>query len=209
MKPAFLKPSPLWRRAAKTLVGAVSGVAAGMALWAGYVLLTGNIHEVEPGVLYRSAQLAPERLDLLIQAHHIRTVLNLRGTFPGTPWYETEVATVRDAGAEIISLPMSANSQPDAALLASLLYALRTAPRPILVHCNAGADRTGLAVALFELLEEGKPPREADDQLSFRYGHFPWLTSRTGAMDRTFWQVAGTFNSAQSLPSIQPAKATP
>lgn len=194
---------------AKTLVGAVSGVAAGMALWAGYVQLTGNFHEVEPGVLYRSAQLAPERLDSLIQAHHIRTVLNLRGAFPGTPWYEAEVATVRDAGAEIISLPMSANSQPDAALLASLLYELRTAPREILIHCNAGADRTGLAVALFELLEEGKPPREADDQLSFRYGHFPWLTSRTGAMDRTFWQVAGTFNSAQSLPSIRPEKATP
>ncbi len=152
---------------------------------------------------------SPNGSSSLIQAHHIRTVLNLRGAFPGTPWYEAEVATVRDAGAEIISMPMSANSQPDAALLASLLYELRTAPRPILIHCNAGADRTGLAVALFELLEEGKPPREADHQLSFRYGHFPWLTSRTGAMDRTFWQVAGTFNSAQSLPSIQPEKATP
>jgi len=192
MTPAFRKPKPLWRRAAKTLVGAVVGVAAGMALWAGYLQLTGNIHEVEPGVLYRSAQLAPDRLDSLIQARHIRTVLNLRGAFPGKPWYEAEVAAVHDAGAEIISLPMSANRQPDAALLASLRHALRTAPRPILIHCNSGADRTGLASALFELFEEGKPAAEADNQLSFRYGHFPWLISRTGAMDRTFQQVVET-----------------
>lgn len=192
MTPALRKPKPLWRRAAKTLVGAAIGVAAGMALWAGYLQLTGNIHEVEPGVLYRSAQLAPERLDSVIRGRHIRTVLNLRGAFPGTPWYEAEVASVRDAGAQLISLPMSATTQPDAALLASLVQTLRTAPRPILIHCNSGSDRTGLASALFELLEEGKPAAEADAQLSFRYGHFPWLTSRTGAMDRTFQQVVET-----------------
>ncbi|MDF2117927.1 tyrosine-protein phosphatase [Roseiarcaceae bacterium H3SJ34-1] len=192
MTPAFRKPNPLWRRAAKTMVGAAMGVAAGMALWAGYLQLTGNIHEVEPGVLYRSAQLAPDRLDSVIQGRHIRTVLNLRGAFPGKRWYEAEAAAVRDAGAQFISLPMSANTQPDAALLASLVQTLRTAPRPILIHGNSGADRTGLASALFELLEEGKPATEADNQLSFRYGHFPWLTSRTGAMDRTFRQVVET-----------------
>ncbi|MBN9218358.1 MAG: tyrosine-protein phosphatase [Mesorhizobium sp.] len=189
MKPNFSRPKSLWRRAAKTLVGSAIGIAAGMALWAGYLQLTRNNHEVEPGVLYRSAQLAPEQLDSVIQGRRIRTVINLRGAFPGKLWYEAEVAAVRDAGAQFISLTMSANHQPDAVLLASLEQALRTAPRPILIHCNYGADRTGLASALFELLEEGKPAAEAHAQLSFRYGHFPWLTSRTGAMDQTFQQV--------------------
>lgn len=181
-------PMPALRRIAKTLVGGVGLVAAGMGFWAGYLQLSHNIHLVEPGV-YRSAQLQPDMLDSLIQMNHIKTVLNLRGAFPGEAWYEAEASAVRDAGATLVSLPLSANTEPDDALLARLIHVLRTAPRPILIHCIAGADRTGLASALVELLEEGKPADIADRQLSFRYGHFPWLTSRTGAMDRAFQRV--------------------
>ncbi len=188
MTVALPKP-PLWRRALKSVVLTIGGGAAAIGLWAGYIQLTGNIHEVEPGVLYRSAQLEPDPLATLVQTRHIRTVVNLRGAFPGQPLYEAEVAAVHGAGAEIISLPMSANREPDALLLAQLRETLRTAPRPILIHCKSGADRTGLAVALFELLEQHRPVAEAAAQLSFRYGHFPWLTSRTGAMDRTFDHV--------------------
>lgn len=35
----------------------------------------------------------------------------------------------------------------------------------------------------------GKSANEADQQLSFRYGHLPRLLSRSGAMDRTFWKL--------------------
>jgi protein tyrosine/serine phosphatase len=87
---------------------------------------------------------------------------------------------------------MSASREPDPALLAHLLTALATAPTPLLIHCKDGADRTGLASALYELTVVHKSPAIADTQLSFRYGHFPWLTSHTGAMDRTFWQFVSS-----------------
>lgn len=72
----------------------------------------------------------------------------------------------------------------------TLIAALEGAARPVLIHCKAGAYRTGLDSALFEYLVVGRTAEEASGQLSFLYGHFPWYPSQTGAMDRTFWDVA-------------------
>jgi len=173
------------------LTGFVSIGLAAMAAggWAEFLQLTGNIHEVEPGKLYRSAQLSPEQLQDLIKTQNIRTVINLRGARPGENWYDNEVKVIRATGVSYITLPLSANHEPDSQTLAKLTEILDNAPQPILVHCKAGADRTGLASALFELRKMGKPVDQAEDQLSFRYGHFPWLTSRTGAMDRAFSNI--------------------
>ena len=64
------------------------------ALWRGWLEVTGNFHEVRAGLLYRSAQLSPERLDREITAHGIRSVLNLRGADPAAGWWRGEVAVV-------------------------------------------------------------------------------------------------------------------
>jgi protein tyrosine/serine phosphatase len=43
----------------------------------------------------------------------------------------------------------------------------------LLIHCEAGADRTGLASVIYELQYEGKTLNESLKQLSFfSYGHF-------------------------------------
>jgi protein tyrosine/serine phosphatase len=81
---------------------------------------------------------------------------------------------------------MSASKEPDTATIDHLETSIRTAAKPILVHCEAGADRSGLAAAIYELIVARRSPAISARQLSFYYGHFPWLWSRTGAMDRTF-----------------------
>jgi protein tyrosine/serine phosphatase len=176
------------------LVGAVLlvvlAVGVGAGAWAGYLQLTGNIHEVEAGAVYRSNQLSPEDMAALVKTKGIKTVLNLRGKNGDEPWHRAEAAAVMGAGANLIDLTMSANNAPSDALLSELVATLRTAPQPILIHCRGGSDRSGLAAALYELLVVGKSADEAAGQLSFLYGHFPWLGSETGAMDRTFWRVA-------------------
>lgn len=181
---------PLWRSVLVLAVSVVGLAAAGAGGWAGYLRLTGNVHEIEAGRAYRSGQLSPSQLEALLHDKQIRTVINLRGENAGRPWYDGEVAVTRAAGARHVSLPMSANVEPNETLLAALIEVLGSAERPLLIHCEAGADRSGLASALYSLLNMRRPAAEADGQLSFRYGHFPWLTSRTGAMDRTFWRVA-------------------
>jgi protein tyrosine phosphatase (PTP) superfamily phosphohydrolase (DUF442 family) len=182
-----------------------SGIAVAVILglpipacgWAGYLRLTGNIHEIEPGVLFRSAQLDGATLDSLVRKEGIRAVLNLRGAQAGQPWYDDEIAASARDGVRHFDLGLSPTREPDEALVTQLVKILNAAPKPLLIHCNGGADRSGLASALYELRIAGKPIDQAAEQLSFRYGHFPWLPwSRTGAMDRTFRRIAASASSS-------------
>src|ERR1700755_1195478 len=71
---------PCW--VSKTLMYSVVSlalVASPLVGWAAFLQLTGNVHTVEPHVLYRSAQLDGDDLESLIQNEGIATVLNLRG----------------------------------------------------------------------------------------------------------------------------------
>ena len=188
------------RKSLRYSVLSLALVASPLAGWAAFLQLTGNVHVVEPHLLYRSAQLDGTDLEALVRNEAIATVLNLRGAAPGQPWYVEELRATTAAGAQHLDLAMSANQPPDKKTLKRLIEILRTAPKPLLVHCYGGSDRSGLAAALYELLDANKSPVEAAEQLSFRYGHFPWLTSRTGAMDRTFSAVANQLPSARTSP---------
>src|SRR6516162_8849371 len=55
-----------------------------------YIFLAGNFHAVIPGQVYRCGQLSGEALEKVIAEHHIRTVVNLRGSSPPLPWYLEE-----------------------------------------------------------------------------------------------------------------------
>ena len=170
------------------LSGKIIGAAALSAgAWAGYLRLSGNVHEVAPRLVFRSAQQSAEQLRTLIAEKHLRAVINLRG-HSDAPWYVAETAVTAAAGVQHIDLSMSAVTEPDSARMDSLRVLLRTTPTPFLLHCEGGADRSGLASALYTLDELHATPEQADGQLSFRYGHFPWI-GKTGAMDRTFWRV--------------------
>lgn len=155
----------------------------------GYAALryaVGNVHEVETGFLYRSGQLDGGALRKVVVSAGIRTILNLRGAHPGERWYDEEEAAAQENGIRYVSIGISARSIPDMATMIEIADILREAPRPILVHCIGGSDRSGLASAIFELAVEGSSEADAAGQLSIAYGHFPWLGSKTAAMDRAF-----------------------
>jgi len=151
------------------------------------ILYEGNFHAVQPGVLYRSAQLSRGELETLARRYGIKSVLNLRGANPGRAWYEGEMAAVRDLGIAHYDDALSAKRFVTAAQITQLLAIVRRAPKPLLIHCESGADRSGLVAALFDYAIRGESAAAADRQLSLAYGHFPYFMSRTGAMDRSFW----------------------
>lgn len=184
LPPTRRRPSPL-RRAALAVAGALGAVV--LVAGGAYLLIEsgGNVHAVEPGVVYRAAQPTADRLDDLSRRYGIRSVINLRGDNAGQAWYDDELRVSRAHGITHVDVRLSAERELSPAEMAGLLRAIDAAPKPLLIHCNGGADRTGLASALYEL-SRGAPPATADGQLSIRYGHFPWLWSRTGAMDRSF-----------------------
>ncbi|NGX97536.1 MAG: dual specificity protein phosphatase family protein [Candidatus Afipia apatlaquensis] len=126
----------------------------------------------------------------VMAAYGIKSVINLRGKNSGSWWYDNEVEVTTAHGASHLDVRMSALRDPEDATIAQLIETMRTAPRPMLIHCQSGADRTGLAAALFERFVERRPTDIAAHQISFRYGHFPWLGSRSIAMDRTYWKLS-------------------
>ena len=74
------------------------------------------------------------------------------------------------------------------------------APKPILIHCESGADRTGLVSALYRL-SRGQPLAVAEQELSPRYGHFTVFVPRSAAMDRS---LAAYARSRAPLPASAP-----
>ncbi|EPR43084.1 protein tyrosine/serine phosphatase [Desulfovibrio sp. X2] len=156
-------------------------------LW--YLDEQGNFHAVTAGEAYRSAQMDRDELEHYVRAFGIRTVVNLRGGQRGAAWYDEEVATCRALGVGHVDIALSATSAPAPAKLRRLLSIFRSAPRPILVHCKSGADRSGLAAALWKLVIDGESAKSAARQLSLRYGHMP--LGPTQAMDRCLDRLAG------------------
>ena len=164
------------------------GLAAGaLGAYCGAIIYTGNVHAVTEGVFYRSAQLGKANLEAVARQHGIKSVLNLRGAHPGEAWYDDEIDASRTLGLAHYDYALSAKRFVSGPQITQLLDIVRNAPKPLLVHCKSGADRAGLVSALYRYAIAGVSAAEADRQLSLAYGHFPYLTSRSGAMDDSFW----------------------
>ncbi len=174
------RPRPLRHRAARVAIAATLLALA----YLGGLMLTGNFHAVVPNEFYRSAQ--PDAADLdHAAALGVRTVINLRGAKPGAPWYEAEVAEARKLGITLVDFHMSARHPLSQERAAELLALMLAAEKPLLVHCRAGADRTGLATALY-LAGTGRGEEAAEFQMTPVYGHIPLPILPEYAMDDTF-----------------------
>jgi len=169
---------------------------ASVLLYFGLLQIAGNFHTVAAGKLYRSAQPSARDLSAYAQTLGIKSVINLRGQHHGEPWYDDEMRVSNELGLFHVDIALSARQELSAAQLSGLEKAFRDAPAPILIHCKAGADRTGLAAALYVLEVLHLPVEAAAVQLSWLYGHWPYLGSRSAAMDRTFEHVAAGLHSA-------------
>jgi len=145
-----------------------------------------NFHEVDPGKFYRSAQLTGEEFQIAIDQVGIRTIINLRGEGPGEAWFEDEEAVASRNGVQLVNIGMSARRFPHREDLLKLLDTLETADRPILVHCQMGADRTGEASAIYQMLYQGKTKAQAMKMLSPVYYHIEALMPAKDAFVRIF-----------------------
>jgi protein tyrosine/serine phosphatase len=161
----------------------------------GYVLYrveTGNFHTVLPGKAYRSGQMDEAQWIDYLQTYAIKSVLNLRGEHRASPWYQQEIRVAEQLGIAHYNFGLSASREVDNATLETILGIMRQAPKPMLIHCMSGADRSGLIAAVYLFAIEGQLAEAAAHQLSLIYGHFPYLLSKTDAMDRSFWRYVGS-----------------
>ena len=156
------------------------------ASYAAVLRLTGNFHVAVPGELYRSAQLTSSQLATYARVYDIKTIVNLRGESTGRNWYEKEVAESTRLGITHIDFRMSSRQTLSRDDAAALLALLKQAPRPILIHCEGGADRSGLVAALYVAAVAHGGEDAAEAQMSIRYGHLSVAANPAFAMDRSF-----------------------
>lgn len=147
-------------------------LAVPASLW-GLVVWTDNFGTVRPGRLYRSGQMSGDHLRRAIESHGVRTVLNLRGANPETGWYREELQATIAEGATQVDLALSSCEWMSRAQLRALVRLLDTSEYPLLVHCQYGAERTGLVSTIAELLRPGSTLPEAERQFTVRHLFLP------------------------------------
>lgn len=148
------------------------GVATlALALYAIFLQITNNFHTVIPGELYRSAQPTSTKIRAYQQDYNIKTIINLRGPNQNRQWYIDEVAESGKLNIAHIDFDMSAGRELTEADAQRLIAIFREVQKPILLHCQGGADRSGLASALYLAAVAKSGEESAEKQISLRYGH--------------------------------------
>jgi tyrosine-protein phosphatase SIW14 len=116
--------------------------------------------------LYRCEQ--PDEKDIPhLRELGIRSILNLRR-------YNTDPKALERAGFTLLLQRMEADDLTVDDLVAGLRL-LRDAPKPVLVHCWHGSDRTGSLVAAYRIVFQDWTREAALDEL--RYGGFGYHES--------------------------------
>jgi protein tyrosine phosphatase (PTP) superfamily phosphohydrolase (DUF442 family) len=106
----------------------------------------GNLYRIEDG-FYRGAQPTAAGFKELA-GMGVRTVLDLAGG-PG------DQRLVRDDSLKFLHVPMSAWGLHDDLVLNALRIMADSGNRPLMIHCQHGADRTGAMVALYRIVVQG------------------------------------------------------
>lgn len=165
-----------------------------------YLLATDNSHAVVAGKVYRSGQMDGTTLARVIQKAGIRSVINLRGGGGQDGWYREETNTTQQLGVEHYDFALSAGREVSDGEIEAILDTLRHAPKPVLIHCNGGADRTALISAIYIYTTQGETASEASRALNPFYGHIPYLRWRYSiAMDHSYWRYVSNHPASAKL----------
>jgi len=133
-----------------------AALAARPPLWAEPLERRGvpNLHRVDTN-FFRSAQPSRTGFTTLVNELGLRTTVSLR-------LFHSDEDLVQDLGIAAQRFPIRTWSIREETVIAPLT-AIRTAQRlgPVLLHCQHGADRTGLVSALYRVLFQGWSKQDA------------------------------------------------
>lgn len=147
-----------------------------------------NLRVIVPAEAYRAGKMSTNAMARCIETYGIKSVLNLRGESWDREWYRGEMETAEKLNVAHYDFGISARQELTDAEMMKLEQMLRAAPKPVLIHCDGGADRSALASAIYLYAVAGKTSEEAGRELSPWNGHLPVLWPKVIAMDNSFWR---------------------
>ena len=156
--------------ASVTPANAETGVSR-PASWAQPIEAKGvpNLHQVDRNV-FRSAQPDAQGFKILAAQYGVRTIVSLRA-------FNADEPLTRGLALQLVRYrihPWHIEREDVVGALRSLRAASEKAP--VLLHCQHGADRTGLIAALYRILYQGwSKDAAADEMLNGSFGyHAVW-----------------------------------
>jgi hypothetical protein len=131
-----------------------------------------NFHWIVPNVAARSSQAYAGFLGPFLRRHRIRAMINLRGPNPDWRWWQSEKRVCARLAVEHFDVTLSSKNLPTPSMITALLNAFDTAPKPFLMKCSGGQDRTSFAAALYLVHTLGWG---ALDQARSQFAAWPYL----------------------------------
>lgn len=132
--------------------------------------------------LYRSGQPDDDGFKAL-EKLGIKSVLNLRE-------YHSDKDEAEDTSLHLYRIRLAAGKVTAEELMQCLLV-IDKAPKPILVHCWHGSDRTGIVCAAYRIAVQGWSPEKAGEELrDERFGHHKsYYSNLSELLKNTDWQA--------------------
>lgn len=131
-----------------------------------------NFHWVVPGEAARAMQAWAGGVVPFLTRRGIRAIINLRGRNDDLSWWQTETALAAKNGIAHLDAMLDSRKLPTRQMLLRLIEAFDTAPRPFMLKCSGGQDRTSFAAALYLVHRGGWA---AIDVARQQYARFPYL----------------------------------
>lgn len=126
---------------------------------------------VVEGKIYRSGRIDPESLAWVVERAGVRTVVDLGAFVDGSAEDQAIREAVEQHGIARHVFRLKGTGGGDPQQYVNALKVLRDeSAHPVLVHCAAGAQRTGACTLLYRHIFEGVPVREAYRE-TVEWGH--------------------------------------
>jgi protein-tyrosine phosphatase len=155
-------------------------VGGAVWLWEGVAkdrLIPKRWATVEGHNIYRSGQLCASLVKKTLANHGIKVVVALTADDPQDKDQQAEERVAAELGIELRRFPLRGDGTGDINQYAGAVAAVVEAERqgkPVLIHCAAGAQRTGGVIAFYRLLVDRKPPADVVQELR----HHGWNPKR-------------------------------
>ena len=131
-----------------------------------------NFHWVIAGECGRMAQAWAGGVGPFLEKRGVAALINLRGRNDDLSWWQNETKAADMRGIAHLDAMLDSRKLPTGAMLVRLIEAFDSAPRPFVLKCSGGQDRTSFAAALYLIHRGGWG---AMDAARAQYARYPYL----------------------------------
>lgn len=160
---------------------------------------------VVPGLVYRSGQISRWVIGRTLRQNQIKVIVDLTKWEPQNKDQQFETNVSQKLGISHVRCGLNGDGTGELNHFVAALQVLHECEQkkiPVLVHCAAGAQRTGAVVAAYQLLYRGEEPAKIIREME----RFGFNATRHRALlaylDRNLPEIAERLKKAGALPQV-------